>query len=160
MDFRRPVPTAVSQTDPSAAPLAPFVKFTAQRFFFLGNKFKTSVGTQPGTTPWRLSSQARATHFTYNIWIYEPRPHVKVVAAHTYPTGEPLGRSTQSGCSWASRCRSAKSSCSWATSFLARTLPMYRLSTLTSWLPNGYSFALAACYPIQTVATIPELSLS
>lgn len=60
-------------------PMRPLVQLTAQKFFFLNSQFKTSVGTQIGTNPMRLGTDARATHFTYNTWIYEPRHHVKVV---------------------------------------------------------------------------------
>lgn len=61
-------------------PLRPLMQLTAQKFFFLNEHFKTSVGTQLGTNALRLGRNARATHFTYNTWVYEPRHHVKIVA--------------------------------------------------------------------------------
>lgn len=59
-------------------PLKPLVQLTAQKFFFLGKKFKTTIGTQIGSSMVNLGG-TRLTHFTYNTWVYEPKPHTKLV---------------------------------------------------------------------------------
>ena len=79
MDFRRPAIALNGRVEYPVKPMTPLAQLTAQKFFFLNSRFKTSVGTQIGTNPLRLGSNARATHFTYNTWVYEPRHHVKLV---------------------------------------------------------------------------------
>jgi hypothetical protein len=69
---------ATNSTDPTN-PLKPLVQITAQKFFFFGDKFKTTIGTQIGTHPTQFSGHPHLTHFTYNTWIYEPAHHVKFV---------------------------------------------------------------------------------
>ncbi|AQG80275.1 hypothetical protein [Spirosoma montaniterrae] len=80
MEFRQNSPffTTSSDTD-KAAPIRPLFQLTAQKFFFLNDKFKTSIGTQLGTGLNRFGQNMRGTHFTYNTWVYEPRHHVKFV---------------------------------------------------------------------------------
>lgn len=56
------------------------MQLTGQKFFFLNDRFKTSIGTRIGTNPMHLRHNVRVTHFTYNTWVYEPRHHVKLVA--------------------------------------------------------------------------------
>ncbi len=80
MDFRSRNGEVAMLPAKRLEPMRPLVQLTAQKFFFLGSRLKTSVGTQIGTNSMRLGSDARATHFTYNTWIYEPRHHVKIVA--------------------------------------------------------------------------------
>ena len=79
MDFRRPAIALNGRVEYPVKPMTPLAQLTAQKFFFLNSRFKTSVGTQIGTNPLRLGSNARATHFTYNTWVYEPRHQVKLV---------------------------------------------------------------------------------
>ena len=79
MDFRRSATALNDRVEYPVKPMTPLAQLTAQKFFFLGNRLKTSVGTQIGTNPTRLGNNARATHFTYNTWVYEPRHHVKLV---------------------------------------------------------------------------------
>ncbi len=69
----------VRNSDNPTLPMKPLVQLTAQKFFFLSEKFKTSIGTQLGTSLLQLGSQSRLSHFTYNTWVYEPRHHVKFV---------------------------------------------------------------------------------
>jgi hypothetical protein len=67
-----------NNADP-AAPMKPLFQVTAQKFFFLSEKIKTTIGTQVGTNPFSYGTDPRLSHFTYNTWVYEPRHHVKFV---------------------------------------------------------------------------------
>jgi hypothetical protein len=67
----------VNNSDRSV-PLKPLIQLTGQKFFFLGDKFKSTVGTQVGFSAVNLGG-TRLTHFTYNTWVYEPKPHAKLV---------------------------------------------------------------------------------
>ncbi|MEZ0540731.1 hypothetical protein [Fibrella arboris] len=79
MDFRRQADLLHTNPDRLGQPMSPLVQLTAQKFFFLTDNLKTSIGTQIGTNLRQLGGNARATQFTYNTWVYEPRHHVKVV---------------------------------------------------------------------------------
>ena len=68
---------AVNNAD-RTVPLKPLVQLTGQKFFFLGERFKATIGTQVGFSLVSLGN-TRPTHFTYNTWIYEPKPHTKLV---------------------------------------------------------------------------------
>lgn len=78
-------------------PLRPLVQLTAQKFFFLNSRFKTSIGTQIGTNLVRLRSNTPVTHFTYNTWVYEPRHHVKLVAGPYVSDRGTVGRGNTVG---------------------------------------------------------------
>ncbi|GAB2941254.1 hypothetical protein GCM10027048_02150 [Hymenobacter coalescens] len=79
-------------------PLAPLVKLTGQKFFFLSPRITTSVGTQVGLNPVRFGGQARdLTHFTYNLWQWSPRHHLKVVAGPYLSDRGTLGAGNRAG---------------------------------------------------------------
>lgn len=84
--------------DDRSIPLAPLVKLTGQKFFFLSDQFSTSVGTQVGINPVRFSGVSRElTHFSYNTWMWSPRHHVKVVAGPYLSDRSTLGSGNRAG---------------------------------------------------------------
>lgn len=79
-------------------PLAPLAKVTGQKFFYLSRSIITSVGTQVGINPWKFSGASRElTHFTYNLWQWNPRHHVKVVAGPYLTDRGTVGQGNQMG---------------------------------------------------------------
>ncbi|UYZ62773.1 hypothetical protein [Hymenobacter weizhouensis] len=79
-------------------PLAPLAKLTGQKFFYLSPTVITSVGTQVGINPWKFSGVSRElTHFTYNLWQWNPRHHVKVVAGPYLSDRGTLGQGNRAG---------------------------------------------------------------
>ena len=97
MDFRRPAIALNGRAEYPVKPMTPLAQLTTQKFFFLNSRFKTSIGTQIGTNPTRLGSEARATHFTYNTWVYEPRHHVKLVVGPYVSDRGTVGRGNTIG---------------------------------------------------------------
>ena len=84
--------------DDRSIPLAPLVKLTGQKFFFLSERISTSVGTQVGLNPIRFGGAHRElTHFTYNTWVWSPRSHVKVVAGPYLSDRGTLGAGNRAG---------------------------------------------------------------
>ena len=98
MDFRNGGDVfAVNRYNPSR-PLKPLVQLTGQKFFELGPTLSTSLGTQVGTNPLRFGGAARQlTHFSYNTWVWSPRPHVKVVAGPYLSDRGTLGAGNRAG---------------------------------------------------------------
>ena len=87
----------VNRQDPSR-PLKPLVQLTGQKFFVLGPRLSSTLGTQVGTNPLRLGGAARRlTHFTYNTWVWSPRHHVKVVAGPYLSDRGTLGAGNRAG---------------------------------------------------------------
>ena len=80
MDFRRRAEFFNVNDCDLSRPMKPLLQATGQKFFVFNDKFSTSIGTQFGVNPVRLSGESRLTHFTYNTWMYEPWQHVKFVA--------------------------------------------------------------------------------
>jgi len=80
-DFRR-LATSVAPPEVANRPVAysPLIQATGQKFFFLTEHLTTSIGTQIGVHPTKLWSGSRLTHFTYNLWAFQPRHHLKFVA--------------------------------------------------------------------------------
>ena len=98
MDFYPPTTAPTNgRMEYLVSPMAPLMQLTAQKFFFLNSRLKTSFGTQIGTNPIRLGKNARATHFTYNIWVYEPRHHVKVIVGPYLSDPGTVGRGNTIG---------------------------------------------------------------
>ena len=84
--------------DDRSIPLAPLVKLTGQKFFFLSDRVSASVGTQVGLNPVRFGGVSRElTHFTYNTWVWSPRHHVKVVAGPYLSDRGTLGAGNRAG---------------------------------------------------------------
>ncbi|SHI86331.1 hypothetical protein SAMN02745146_1733 [Hymenobacter daecheongensis DSM 21074] len=84
--------------DNRSIPLAPLVKLTSQKFFFLSDRLSTSIGTQVGLNPIRFSGVSRElTHFSYNTWAWIPRSHVKVVAGPYLSDRGTLGAGNRAG---------------------------------------------------------------
>lgn len=98
MNFRRRGDwLGTNRIDPRI-PLAPLVKVTAQKFFFLSPTISTSLGTQVGTNPLRYAGVSRdLTHFTYNTWMWSPRHHVKIVAGPYLSDRGTLGAGNRAG---------------------------------------------------------------
>ncbi len=97
MDFRQQAATITNGLDYRVKPMSPLMQLTAQKFFFLNERFKTSIGTQIGTKLARLSANPGLTHFTYNIWVYEPRHHVKVVVGPYFTDRGTVGAGSRAG---------------------------------------------------------------
>ncbi|WP_143080103.1 hypothetical protein [Hymenobacter arizonensis] len=97
LNLRREAELVASNQHDRRAPMQPLVQATAQKFFFLSNNLKTSVGTQVGTTPVRAVGASRLTHFTYNTWVLEPRHHLKFVAGPYLSDWGTVGAGSQAG---------------------------------------------------------------
>ncbi len=97
-DFRR---LAASAAPPEVAnrPVAysPLIQATGQKFFFLTEHLTTSIGTQIGVHPTKLWTGSRLTHFTYNLWTYQPRHHLKFVAGPYLSDRGTVGFGNQAG---------------------------------------------------------------
>jgi hypothetical protein len=61
-------------------PMKPLLLFTAQKMFRLGKKWKTSFGTQAGFNLTGNQGYTQLTHFTYNLWVYEPWKGLRLIA--------------------------------------------------------------------------------
>ena len=97
MDFRRRAELFAVNDGDRSRPMKPLLQATGQKFFYFGPHVKTSVGTQLGVNPVRLRGENRLTHFTYNTWMWEPRPHVKFVAGPYLSDRGTVGRGNQAG---------------------------------------------------------------
>lgn len=84
--------------DDHAQPLQPLAQLTGAKFFRLGPKWHTVLGTQLGSNPVRLGRQdRRLTHFSYNIWVFEPRSHLKFVAGPYLTDWASVGSGNRAG---------------------------------------------------------------
>ncbi|MFN4146501.1 MAG: hypothetical protein ACK4GN_11805 [Runella sp.] len=81
----------------NSKPLMPLLQFTAQKFFFLGKNFKTTIGTQIGTNVKHFRATPHLTHFTYNLWVYEPAHHTKFVVGPYITDRRTVGRGNTTG---------------------------------------------------------------
>ena len=61
-------------------PMKPLLLFTTQKMFSLGNKWKTSIGSQAGFNLTGRNGNHRFTHYTYNLWVFEPKKGLKLIA--------------------------------------------------------------------------------
>ncbi|AYA38705.1 hypothetical protein D3Y59_17600 [Hymenobacter oligotrophus] len=77
---RRNAPLTLRDGRDPNYPLKPLLQLTGQKFFYLTEHLKTSIGTQVGLNPVRFRPRRQLTHFSYNTWVYEPRRHWKLVA--------------------------------------------------------------------------------
>jgi hypothetical protein len=98
MNFRRGDEWLGINRSDRRVPLAPLVKLTGQKFFVLSPHLSTSVGTQVGLNPVRFGGQHRElTHFSYHLWKWTPRHHVKVVAGPYLSDRGTLGAGNRAG---------------------------------------------------------------
>lgn len=79
------------------APMKPLLLFTTQKMFRLGKKWKTSVGTQSGFNMTGRSGSHRFTHYTYNLWVFEPRKGLKLIAGPYLTDRRFVGRNNMMG---------------------------------------------------------------
>lgn len=61
-------------------PMKPLLLFTSQKMFRLAEKWETSVGTQAGFNLTGSGGNRSFTHFTYNLWVFEPKKGLRLIA--------------------------------------------------------------------------------
>ena len=95
--YRRNGERWITNSNDPTAPIKPLVQATAQKFFFFGDKFKATIGTQVGANPVQFSNNPHLTHFTYSTFIYEPARHVKFVVGPYLTDRRTVGAGNQFG---------------------------------------------------------------
>ncbi|MDO1449871.1 hypothetical protein Q0590_26565 [Rhodocytophaga aerolata] len=78
-------------------PMKPLLLFTTQKMFRLGKKWKTSIGTQAGFNLTGNQGYTQLTHFTYNLWVYEPTKGLRLLAGPYITDHRFVGRNNRVG---------------------------------------------------------------
>jgi hypothetical protein len=78
-------------------PMKPLLLFTTQKMFRLGEKWKTSIGTQAGFNLAGRDGNHWFTHYTYNLWVLEPKKGLKLMAGPYLSDRQFTGRNNIAG---------------------------------------------------------------